>query len=191
MGWYDVDMGFRRIWIFAAVVVVVVLAAIIVVPKLFTPSPTSVSFSWGDTSRKIDNGLGVDSSGLRLAYRYELDPNSVDPLYTSSITGCSVKGKVSHPAAVSQNEEKVSVDALPHGSVVKETNFIYGNGVKVPVKYEVADEGGKFVVLFARYFAQENLLASFSVSCASEAGRQTAFNQVTDGIRFSAGGSKI
>lgn len=178
-------------WIAVAVVVVIVLAAIVVVPKLLTPERTATSFSWGDNSRNLEQGLGVDSSGLRLAYRYELDPSNVDPLYSSSTTGCTITGRVTRVTTRDKSEEKVSAEALPREGTVKETSFIYGNGIKVPVKYEVVDEGEKFIVLFSRYFAEEGLMTFFTVTCKSAEERQVAFDQATDGIRFAAGHSKV
>lgn len=189
--WYDFSMSSRKIWVAVAVAVVVVLTAIVIVPKLIIPERTATSFNWDDTSRNLEKGLGVDSSGLRLAYRYELSPNNVDPLYSSSITGCTIVGKVTRVADHNESEEKVSTEALPRKGVVKETSFVYGNDIKVPVKYEVVEEEDKFIVLFSRYFAQENLMTFFTVTCGSASERQIAFDQATDGIRFAAGSSKV
>jgi len=131
--------------------------------------PKVVSFSWDASQVRELKPFGVDSSNLREDHGYAIDATSYYPLYYQPDNQCTVLGELDTTKQLTEPEEKASIQLITNKSGQPEADIKNGNisynGDNVPVKLASYEKDSQYITVFGRYFAQEELKLTVTVTC--------------------------
>lgn len=177
------------VWVGAGMVAATVAVYLLFPFKPATPEP---DFQWNSQVTEV----GVDSSGLRIAYRYTLDLDSYNPLYVSTPAGCTVLGSAS-PHVLNENvdEHQYTESYLKHlsdDSQPEEVMLNYNNSFEVPfLRVRYVTDSGEYVTVYGRLFNHSGVFITATLTCNNETLRSEQENAVEDGFRVSLYESKV
>ena len=180
-------------WQLRLLIGVLILAAAVWFTTSFLTQPEpDPEFGWNASASDV----GVDSSGLRIAYRYTLDLNSYNPLYVSTPAGCTVLGAATSTNVDTDVEEKAYTERylqqIPGAESVEEVMLIHNNNPSVPfLRTRYTTEDNMFVASYARLFRTSQVLITATLTCETEQLRTENEQAVEDGFRILVGNSTI
>jgi len=150
--------------------------------------PKVVSFGWDASQVRELKPFGVDSSNLRIDHGYAIDATSYYPLYYQPDNQCTVLGELDTTKLLAEPEETATIQLIASKSGQPTADIRNGNisydGADVPVKLASYDKESQYVTVFGRYFAQEKLKLTVTVTCDNKTKLDNATKNALESFRI-------
>ena len=147
-----------------------------------------VSFGWDTSQVRELKPFGIDSSNLRIDHGYAIDATSYYPLYYQPDNRCTVLGELDTTKRLIEPEETASSQLIANKSGqpaadIRNGNIRY-NGANVPVKLASYEKDSQYITVLGRYFAQEKLKLTVTITCDNETKLDNATKNTLDSFRI-------